>query len=120
MYSSEDFEKLWFLYKLGGQTKNVSIESFCKQQSVSYRSFYKWFCRRTQTIVPVEIVDMPCDDASVESIVPEVSLAADVPVTPLLQVASVVISLSNGVQISKSELSYPDLLHLVEKLEVLC
>jgi len=26
MYSSEDLEKLWFLYKLEGQPKNLSIE----------------------------------------------------------------------------------------------
>lgn len=36
MYSSEDFEKLWFLYKLEGQPRNVSLESFCQQQGVSY------------------------------------------------------------------------------------
>ena len=35
MYSSEDLEKLWFLYKLEGQPKNLSIESFCTQQGVS-------------------------------------------------------------------------------------
>lgn len=120
MYSSEDFEKLWFLYKLEGQSKNVSIESFCMQQGVSYRSFYQWFCCRKQSIVPVEIVGMPCAEVSVESVVPKSSLASDVPFSSLLPIASVVISLFNGVQISKSELSYPDLIHLVEKLEVLC
>jgi len=42
MYSSEDLEKLWFLYKLEGKPKNLSIESFCLQQGVSYQAFYKW------------------------------------------------------------------------------
>lgn len=51
MYSREDLEKLWFLYKLKGQPKNLSIESFCLQQGVSYQAFYKWFSSRKKTIM---------------------------------------------------------------------
>ncbi len=29
MYSSSDFEKLWFLYKSEGEPKGISINSFC-------------------------------------------------------------------------------------------
>ena len=32
MCSSEDCEKLWFLYKLEGEPKGVSIEQFCIKQ----------------------------------------------------------------------------------------
>ena len=39
MYSSEDLEKLWFLYKLEGQSQNLSIESFCTQQGVLIKHF---------------------------------------------------------------------------------
>lgn len=59
MYSSEDLEKLWFLYKLEGQPKNLSIESFCLQHGVSYQTFYNWFYSRKKAIVPVEIVGLP-------------------------------------------------------------
>ena len=56
MCSSEDCEKLWFLYKLEGEPKGVSIEQFCIQQGVPYQVFNKWFRNRKKRIVPVEIV----------------------------------------------------------------
>ena len=28
MYSASDFEKLWFLYKTGGEPKGISLNSF--------------------------------------------------------------------------------------------
>ena len=43
MCSSEDCEKLWFLYKLEGEPKGVSIEQFCIKQGVPYQVFNKWF-----------------------------------------------------------------------------
>lgn len=118
MYSSEDFEKLWFLYKLEGQSKNVSLELFCLQQGVSYRSFYKWFSSRKKTIVPVEVVGLPADQLPLDEANQESSSCQDVVLASSIQ--TVLICLSNGVQISKSNLSYADLCCLVEKLEVLC
>ena len=56
MCSREDCEKLWFLYKLEGEPKGVSIEQFCIQQGVPYQVFNKWFRDRKKRIVPVEIV----------------------------------------------------------------
>lgn len=56
MYSSENFDKLCFLYKLEGQPKNLSIESFCLQQGVPYQLFNKCFSSRKKSIVPVDIV----------------------------------------------------------------
>lgn len=118
MYSSEDFEKLWFLYKLDGQSKNVSIESFCLQQGVSYQLFYKWFSSRKKLIVPVDVVGLSTDPLPVAEGNQELSSCPEVVVPSAIQ--TVVISLSNGVQVSKTNLSYPDLCRLVEKLEVLC
>lgn len=105
MYSSEDFEKLWFLYKLEGQSKNVSLESFCLQQGVSYRLFYKWFSSRKKTIVPVEVVGLPADQLPLEDVNQE-SSCQDIVLASSIQ--TVLICLSNGVQISKSNLSYAD------------
>ena len=51
MCSSEDCEKLWFLYKLEGEPKGVSIEQFCIQQGVPYQVFNKWFRGRKKRIV---------------------------------------------------------------------
>lgn len=77
MYSSEDFEKLWFLYKLDGQSKNILVESFCLQQGVSYAAFSTWFSRRKKRIIPVEIVGMPTVPASAQSDVLDASLASE-------------------------------------------
>ena len=118
MYSSEDLEKLWFLYKLEGQPKNLSIESFCTQQGVSYQAFYNWFSKRKKAIVPVEIVGMPTEQLSEEEQQKEDSPCQEIICKYAIQ--TVVISLENGVQLSRKNLSYQELLRLVEKLEVLC
>ncbi len=118
MYSSEDLDKLWFLYKLEGQPKNLSLESFSLQLGVSYQAFYNWFSKRKKAIVPVEIVGMPTEQLSEEE-----QQKADSPCQEIIckcAIQTVVISLENGVQLSKKNLSYQELLRLVEKLEVLC
>ena len=35
MYSANDFEKLWFLYKTEGEPKGISLNSFCVSHGVS-------------------------------------------------------------------------------------
>jgi hypothetical protein len=34
MYSSSDFEKVWFLYKTEDEPKGISINAFCENQGV--------------------------------------------------------------------------------------
>ena len=34
VYSSKDFESLWFLYQAEGLPKNISIEEFCTKHGV--------------------------------------------------------------------------------------
>jgi hypothetical protein len=36
MFSSKDFEKVWFLYKTEGEPKGISINAFCQIQGVPY------------------------------------------------------------------------------------
>ncbi len=55
MYSSSDFEKLWFLYKIEGEPQGISINSFCLIQGVPYRDFNTWFVKTRKKIVPVQI-----------------------------------------------------------------
>ena len=64
MCSSEDCEKLWFLYKLEGEPNGMSIEQFCIKQGVPYQVFNKWFRDRKKRIVPVEIVGRDEDTKS--------------------------------------------------------
>ena len=42
VYSSKDFESLWFLYQAEGLPKNISIEEFCTQHGVDFPTFDKW------------------------------------------------------------------------------
>jgi len=36
MYSSKDFENLWFLYQTEGAPQNISIESFYEKNGIIY------------------------------------------------------------------------------------
>lgn len=56
MYSSSDFEKLWFLYKTEGESKGISINTFCLRQGIPYRDFNSWFVKTRKKIVPVQFV----------------------------------------------------------------
>ena len=67
MYSSSDFEKLWFLYKTEGEPKGTSINSFCLSQGVPYRDFNTWCVKPRKKIVPVQIEDAPSSDSLVEA-----------------------------------------------------
>lgn len=98
--------------------KNVFIESFCFQQGVPYELFNKWFSSRKKSIVPVDIIGIP-EEGHVEEADYHSLASCPNPASPS-SVETVVISLSNGVQISKRNLSYVDLCRLGEKLEVLC
>ena len=61
---------------------------------------------------------MPTEHLSEEEQQKEDSLCLEIICKCAIQ--AVVISLENGVQLSKKNLSYQELLRLVEKLEVLC
>jgi len=43
VYSSKDFESLWFLYQAEGLPKNISIEEFCTKHGVDYPTFETWY-----------------------------------------------------------------------------
>ena len=61
MFSEEDFERLWFLYKTEGEPKGVSINSFCINNNIPYTAFYDWFKKTQKKIVPVEVDGIPED-----------------------------------------------------------
>lgn len=68
MYSSSDFEKLWFLYKTEGEPKGGAINSFYLRQGVTYRDFNSRFVKTRKKIVPVQIEGVPsCSEDLVEA-----------------------------------------------------
>ena len=116
MCSSEDCEKLWFLYKLEGEPKGVSVEQFCIQQGVPYQVFNKWFRNRKKRIVPVEIVGRE------EDLKPEVESNDKEATAPKkgAHLKYIKLVFGNELRIEKKNLSYHEFKELVEKLEGLC
>ena len=71
MYSSSDFEKLWFLYKTEGEPKGISINSFCLTHGVTYHAFNSWVGQTRKKIVLVQIEGVPSSDSLMgESLAP--------------------------------------------------
>ncbi|WP_278372239.1 hypothetical protein [Segatella bryantii] len=120
MESTEEFEKLLFLYKTEG--KNMSIETFCVHNGINYRAFDKWYRNTHKNIVPVQIVDIP-EEAMQDETVPEPN---EQHVEPEDQEhhPEVLISLSlycnNGVSVKRRHLTFGQLKELIVKLEGLC
>ena len=114
MCSSEDCEKLWFLYKLEGEPNGMTIEQFCIKQGVPYQVFNKWFRDRKKRIVPVEIVGRDEDPK------PELEEKKSKGSKRASCVKYMKLVFGNELRIEKKNLSYQELKELVEKLEGLC
>ena len=67
MFSSKDFEKLWFLYQTEGVPEEESINSFCEKNGVPYDEFDKWFRKTHQAVGRVEIENIPDDEPGLKS-----------------------------------------------------
>lgn len=116
MYSNSDFEKVWFLYKTEGEPKGISINSFCVNQGVPYNQFNDWFRKTHKKIVPVQIDGLPLEENVVKERNQEETENKPISKGQIM----VSIQTRDGLQIRKKNLSYPELKHLVEKLEGLC
>ena len=116
MYTSEDLERFYFQYQTEALPHGESIQSFCVKNKVPYNIFSKWYKDTRKQIVEVKVDGRPSDvekEASVQS-VPSPSPSASA-VRILVE-----LRMSNGLHLSQKNLSYQDLVRLVEKLEGLC
>jgi hypothetical protein len=122
MFSSKDFEKVWFLYKTEGEPKGISINAFCQIQGVPYEPFDEWYRKTRQKIVPLEVEGAPTADSVEEKpaqpVSPKKSKSQDV--GDGAHGIRVMIQSRTGLRVCKSNLTYQDLKSLVEKLEGLC
>ncbi|RGC86643.1 hypothetical protein DW640_02810 [Bacteroides sp. AM23-12] len=116
MLTNSDLEKLWFLYKMEGAPKNITLGDFSKSYDVNPKVFIKWLRKRERRIEPVMIVGRPEPEAQSETV--KAAAAKEEPTTP--QVKEFSIEFQNGTKLTKVNLSYPELKKLVEKMEVLC
>ena len=107
MYSSEDLERFYFQYQTEALPHGESLQSFCLKNKVPYNIFQKWFKdtritheEKTKTGDRPKPVSKGCNDNPVRIWID--------------------IRVSNGLHLSQKNLSYQDLIRMVEKLEGLC
>ena len=134
VYSSKDFESLWFLYQAEGLPKNISIEEFCTKHGVDYPTFDKWYKKTHKKVYPVAVTGMPAEEEiDIQSEAAKVSEESQVhdPVRhpfryPTDRMAninkkiSISIKVPDGMKIVKTGISFTELKHLIERLEVVC
>ena len=74
VYSSKDFESLWFLYQAEGLPKNISIEEFCTKHGVDYPTFDKWYRKTHKKVYPVTVKGIPSvEEAEIQTEAEKVS-----------------------------------------------
>ena len=133
VYSSKDFESLWFLYQAEGLPKNISIGEFCTKHGVDFPTFDKWYRKTHKKVYPITITGCPEEDEVIQAEAEKVSEESQVhdPVKypfkyPTDKVAniskkiSISIKFPDGMKIVKTGISFTELKHLIERLEVVC
>lgn len=127
MASSEDYKKLYELYQVEGVPKGISIVDFCQRNGIVYKHFERWFKKRYSqndtSVQRVRLVDTaPSVDPSLAGGQPS-ALSSGSPIDGQADTTVrlfVTIRTSQGLSIQQNNLTYRELLSLVEKLEVLC
>ena len=120
MYSSEDLERFYFQYQTEALPHGESLQSFCVKNKVPYNIFQKWFKDTRKKVVEVQVDGAP-EIAHEEKTKtgdrpkPELKSSNDNPVRIWID-----IRISNGLHLSQKNLSYQDLVRMIEKLEGLC
>ena len=120
MYSSEDLERFYFQYQTEALPHGESLQSFCVKNKVPYNIFQKWYRDTRKKVVEVQVDGVPVigheeKSSAIDQSQPVSPSRDDHPVR-----IWVGIRISNGLHLSQKNLSYPDLVRMVEKLEGLC
>ena len=120
MYSSEDLERFYFQYQTEALPHGESLQSFCVKNKVPYNIFQKWYKDTRKKVVEVQIDGVPeigheekPKTSDQPQLVSQSSNAQPVRIWVDLRI-------SNGLHLSQKNLSYQDLVRMVEKLEGLC
>ena len=119
MYSSEDLERFYFRYQKEAMPKGISVEQFCSRNKVPYNIFYKWYKDTRKKIVEVKVDGLPSsaqENLKEEGHSQEASMQSKTSSVRIL----VELRMSNGLYLTRKNLSYQDLKALIEKLEGLC
>ena len=127
MASSEDYKKLYELYQVEGVPKGISIVDFCQRNGIVYKYFERWFKKRySQNDSGVHRVRLLDSDSTSDPSLSDGQLSDLTSSSPVggqeaVPVRlSVTIRTSRGLSLQQHNLTYSQLLSLVEKLEGLC
>ena len=120
MYSSEDLERFYFQYQTEALPHGESLQSFCLKNKVPYNIFQKWFKDTRKKVVEVQVDGAPViaheeKTKTGDRPKPVSKGCNDNPVRIWID-----IRVSNGLHLSQKNLSYQDLVRMIEKLEGLC
>lgn len=117
MYSSEDLERFYFQYQTEALPHGESLQSFCVRNKVPYNLFHKWYKDTCKKVVEVQVDGFPTGDEAVQPDGhPQKSpIGTDAPTRIWVD-----IRVSNGLHLSRKNLSYQALVLMIEKLEGLC
>ena len=120
MYNSEDLERFYFQYQTEALPRGESLQSFCVKNKVPYNIFQKWFKDTRKKVVEVQVDGAP-------EITREEKTKTDDRPKPVSKGCNdnpvriwIDIRISNGLHLSQKNLSYQDLVRMIEKLEGLC
>lgn len=120
MYSSEDLERFYFQYQTEALPPGEFLQLFCVKNKVPYNIFQKWFKDTRKKVVEVQVDGAPEiareeKTKTGEQPKPVSRSSNDNPVRIWID-----IRISNGLHLSQKNLSYQDLVRMIEKLEGLC
>lgn len=118
MYSSSDFQKLWFLYKTEGAPRGISLESFCQTNGIPYEPFSKWFGKYHKSVMPLHVDSLPEEATETKRL--DASPAKSKVLAEEKGCIQISIKNNDGFLLQKAGLSYVGLKLLVERLEGLC
>ena len=127
MASSEDYKKLYELYQVEGVPKGISIVDFCQRNGIVYKHFERWFKKRYSqndtSVHRVRLVDTDSlSNLSLSEGQPS-NLSSSSPRKDQEDSSvrlHVTIRTNQGLSIQQNNLTYRQLVSLVEKLEGLC
>ena len=121
------------MYQAEGLPKNISIEEFCVKHGVDYPTFDKWYRKTHKKVFPVNITGKPEEDAEIQVEAEKVTEEGKVHtpishpfkrptdrVTNINKKISISIKFPDGMRITKTGISFTELKHLIERLEVVC
>ena len=131
MYSNEDLERFYFKYQTEALPHGQSIQSFCLTNNVPYNIFSKWYKDTRRKVVAVQVDGRPTENCTeklvqsdqdgnlVSNRMEEYPLSKDKAQNSTVRIW-LELRMSNGLYLSRKNLSYQELSSMIEKLEGLC